>query len=165
MHVAQAGAGPWDGFTSYVVFGAGRPRWGDYGATAVMNGSIWVGSEYVAQTCDYAAYRADPTVRWHTSAARELVDAHQQVDALGSASIEVQEKRPRASGASSCYASARRASFLAFRAACCSAAFAFASAYDSPTSCFPPVQPKAQTTTMIAKMMFHVVVTSCCATE
>jgi hypothetical protein len=61
VHVAQAGAGSWDGFTSYVVFGAGRPRWGDYGATAVMNGSIWVGSEYVAQTCDYTAYRADPT--------------------------------------------------------------------------------------------------------
>jgi hypothetical protein len=61
VHVAQAGAGSWDGFTSYVVFGAGRPRWGDYGATAVMNGSIWVASEYVAQTCDYAAYRSDPT--------------------------------------------------------------------------------------------------------
>ena len=36
VHVGAAGAGPWDGFTSYGVFGAGRPRWGDYGATAVM---------------------------------------------------------------------------------------------------------------------------------
>jgi hypothetical protein len=61
VHVAQTGAGSWDGFTSYVVFGAGRPRWGDYGATAVMNGSIWVASEYVAQTCDYTAYLTDPT--------------------------------------------------------------------------------------------------------
>jgi hypothetical protein len=61
VHVAQAGAGSWDGFTSYAIFGSGRPRWGDYGATAVMNGSIWVASEYVAQTCDYTAYRADPT--------------------------------------------------------------------------------------------------------
>jgi hypothetical protein len=56
VHVAQAGAGSWDGFTSYVVFGAGRPRWGDYGATAVVGNSIWAGAEYVAQTCDYTAY-------------------------------------------------------------------------------------------------------------
>src|SRR4029079_10591848 len=61
VHVAQAGAGSWDGFTSYVVFGAGRPRWGDYGATAVMNGKIWAGAEYVAQTCTYPTYLADPT--------------------------------------------------------------------------------------------------------
>ncbi len=61
VHVAQAGAGSWDGFTSYVIYGSGRPRWGDYGATAVMNGSIWVGAEYVAQTCTYASYLLDPT--------------------------------------------------------------------------------------------------------
>ncbi len=61
VHIAQAGAGSWDGFTSYVQFGAGRPRWGDYGATAVMNGTIWAASEYVAQTCTYAQYLADPT--------------------------------------------------------------------------------------------------------
>jgi len=61
VHVAQAGAGSWDGFTSYIVFGAGRPRWGDYGATTVMNGSIWAASEYVAQTCTYAVYLTDPT--------------------------------------------------------------------------------------------------------
>jgi hypothetical protein len=58
IQVVAAGAGPWDGFTSYVTFGSGRPRWGDYGATAVDGNSIWVASEYVAQTCDYAAYRA-----------------------------------------------------------------------------------------------------------
>jgi hypothetical protein len=61
IQIAAAGAGPWDGFTSYAVFGSGRPRWGDYGATAVDGGSIWVASEYVAQTCDYATYLADPT--------------------------------------------------------------------------------------------------------
>jgi hypothetical protein len=61
VSTAQAGAGPWDGFTSYVVFGSGRPRWGDYGATAAMGNSIWAASEYVAQTCTYAAYFADPT--------------------------------------------------------------------------------------------------------
>src|SRR5262245_11419685 len=51
IQTAAAGAGSWDGFTSYVVFGSGRPRWGDYGATAVDGNSIWVASEYVAQTC------------------------------------------------------------------------------------------------------------------
>ena len=58
--VAQAGAGPWDGFTSYVVFGSGRPRWGDYGATTVMGNSVWAASEYVAQTCTYAQYLVVP---------------------------------------------------------------------------------------------------------
>jgi hypothetical protein len=58
--IAQAGAGPWDGFTSYVQFGSGRPRWGDYGATTVMGDSIWAASEYVAQTCTYAQYLVVP---------------------------------------------------------------------------------------------------------
>jgi hypothetical protein len=61
IQTAAAGVGPWDGFTSYVVFGSGRPRWGDYGATAVDGNSIWVASEYVAQTCNYATYIVDPT--------------------------------------------------------------------------------------------------------
>jgi hypothetical protein len=60
VHVAAAGPGPWDGFTSYVQFGAGRPRWGDYGAAAVDGNSIWVASEYVAQTCTYAEYLTSP---------------------------------------------------------------------------------------------------------
>ena len=58
VHIAAAGAGPWDGFTSYVRFGSGRPRWGDYGAAAVDGNNIWIASEYVAQTCDYATYKA-----------------------------------------------------------------------------------------------------------
>ena len=61
IQTAAAGVGPWDGFTSYVVFGSGRPRWGDYGAAAVDGNSIWVASEYVAQTCNYATYIVDPT--------------------------------------------------------------------------------------------------------
>jgi len=56
VSVAAAGVGPWDGFTSYVAFGSGRPRWGDYGATSVIGGTIYVASEYVAQTCTYAQY-------------------------------------------------------------------------------------------------------------
>ncbi len=61
IQIAAAGAGPWDGFTSYVQFGSGRPRWGDYGAAAVDGNSIWVASEYVAQTCTYDVYKLDPT--------------------------------------------------------------------------------------------------------
>ncbi len=61
VQVAAAGPGPWDGFTNYVVYGSGRPRWGDYGAAAVDGNSIWVASEYVAQTCDYMTYLSDPT--------------------------------------------------------------------------------------------------------
>ena len=61
IQIAAAGAGPWDGFTSYVVFRSGRPRWGDYGAAAVVGSDVWVASEYVAQTCAYAAYIVDPT--------------------------------------------------------------------------------------------------------
>jgi hypothetical protein len=60
VQVAAAGAGSWDGFTSYVVFGAGRPRWGDYGAAAVDGNDIWVASEYTAQTCTYADYLIVP---------------------------------------------------------------------------------------------------------
>jgi hypothetical protein len=61
VSVAAAGAGSWDGFTSYVVFGSGRPRWGDYGAAAVTGDTIWLASEYVAQTCTYAQYLVDRT--------------------------------------------------------------------------------------------------------
>ena len=60
VQVAASGAGAWDGFTSYVVFGAGRPRWGDYGAAAVVGNDIWVASEYVAQTCTYTQYLVTP---------------------------------------------------------------------------------------------------------
>jgi hypothetical protein len=60
VQVAASGAGPWDGFTSYVVFGSGRPRWGDYGAAAVDGTDIWVASEYIAQTCTYAQYLIVP---------------------------------------------------------------------------------------------------------
>jgi hypothetical protein len=60
VSVAAAGAGPWDGFTSYVAFGSGRPRWGDYGAASVTGNTIWAASEYVAQTCTYAQYLVVP---------------------------------------------------------------------------------------------------------
>jgi hypothetical protein len=60
VQVAAAGPGPWDGFTSYLIFGSGRPRWGDYGAAAVVGSDIWIASEYTAQTCTYAEYLVVP---------------------------------------------------------------------------------------------------------
>ena len=61
IHIAGAGLGPQDGFSGYRAFGnPARPRWGDYGATAVVNGTIWVASEYIAQTCTLAQYESAP---------------------------------------------------------------------------------------------------------
>jgi hypothetical protein len=53
------GAAPDDGFTSYKAQVGGNPprtRWGDYGAAAVVGNSIWIASEYIAQSCDYVAW-------------------------------------------------------------------------------------------------------------
>ena len=62
IQIVAAGPGPWDGFTGIVAYGAGRPRWGDYGAAVVDGQTIWIASEYVAQTCAYPVpYFADPT--------------------------------------------------------------------------------------------------------
>jgi hypothetical protein len=60
LHIAADGVGPTDGFTEYGrVFGS-RPRWGDYGAAAVDGNSIWIASEYIAQTCNLAQYEMTP---------------------------------------------------------------------------------------------------------
>jgi hypothetical protein len=56
--VVKEGAGPQDGFTGYLPF-SDRPRWGDYGAAATDGTSIWIASEYIAQTCTSAIYK-DP---------------------------------------------------------------------------------------------------------
>jgi hypothetical protein len=62
IHVIAEGAGPQDGFTGYKpLVTTIRPRWGDYGAAAVDGDTIWIASEYIAQTCTYAAYFVDPT--------------------------------------------------------------------------------------------------------
>jgi hypothetical protein len=62
VHVAAAGAGPSDGFTSYAAFVGDPPRtrWGDYGAAVTDGTSVWIASEYIAQTCTYAQYYPDP---------------------------------------------------------------------------------------------------------
>jgi hypothetical protein len=53
IHIAAAGLGPDDGFTSYKAFVGDPPRtrWGDYGAAVTDGNSIWIASEYIAQTC------------------------------------------------------------------------------------------------------------------
>ena len=69
---AKVGAGPWsfagpggqgaaadDGFSGYKAQrfpNPIRPRWGDYGATAVDGNSVWIASEYIGHTCDYTAW-------------------------------------------------------------------------------------------------------------
>jgi hypothetical protein len=61
IFVAKAGLGPQDGFSGYKAFGnPPRPRWGDYGATAVDGATIWIASEYIAQTCTLAQYETAP---------------------------------------------------------------------------------------------------------
>ena len=60
VKVIAEGVGPEDGFAGYRLFG-GRPRWGDYGATAVdAQGRLWVANEWIAQSCTFAQYVAAP---------------------------------------------------------------------------------------------------------
>jgi hypothetical protein len=58
VHVAAIGLGPADGFTSYKAFVGDPPRtrWGDYGAAVTDGSSIWIASEYIAQTCTLPQY-------------------------------------------------------------------------------------------------------------
>jgi hypothetical protein len=61
IHVAGLGAGPDDGFTLYPpLANPARGRWGDYGAAALDGKSIWIGSEYIAQTCTFDEYKGQP---------------------------------------------------------------------------------------------------------
>jgi len=65
-----AAPGPWDGFTSYVIFGNGRPRWCDYGAAAVDGSNVWVASRYAAQSLrlSYVPHFIRRSVRRHRGA-------------------------------------------------------------------------------------------------
>jgi hypothetical protein len=58
IHVAAAGLGPDDGFTSYKAFVGDPPRtrWGDYGSAVTDGNNIWIASEYIAQTCTLTQY-------------------------------------------------------------------------------------------------------------
>jgi hypothetical protein len=61
IHVIVKGLGPEDGYSAYKAT-SGDPdpvaRWGDYSAAAVDGSSIWIGSEYVGQTCTFAEFVA-----------------------------------------------------------------------------------------------------------
>jgi hypothetical protein len=63
VHIAAAGLGPDDGFTSYKaeVGNPPRTRWGDYGAAVVDGSTIWMASEYIGQTCTLTQWFADTT--------------------------------------------------------------------------------------------------------
>ena len=62
IHIVGAGLGPADGFTSYKAFVGSpiRTRWGDYGAAVTDGSSIWLASEYIAQTCTLQQYLTAP---------------------------------------------------------------------------------------------------------
>jgi hypothetical protein len=62
IHIAAAGLGPEDEFSSYQFFGYDRPRFGDYGAAVADGNTIWVGNEYIDNTGTLAQYMADPTL-------------------------------------------------------------------------------------------------------
>jgi hypothetical protein len=63
VHIAAEGVGPEDGFTGYVAFGGnGVSRWGDYSAAAVDGQTVWVASEYIANTGTLDQYLMDPTL-------------------------------------------------------------------------------------------------------
>jgi hypothetical protein len=64
IHIAAAGLGPADGFTSYKAFVGNPPRtrWGDYGAAVTDGANIWLASEYIGQTCTLAQYFPSPTL-------------------------------------------------------------------------------------------------------
>ena len=53
LHIAAAGLGPDDGFTSYKAFVGDPPRtrWGDYGAAWIDGNDVWIASEWIGQTC------------------------------------------------------------------------------------------------------------------
>jgi hypothetical protein len=61
VRVISEGVGPQDGFSGYRALNdPPRPRWGDYGATAVDGGTLWVASESIEQRCTLAEYIGPP---------------------------------------------------------------------------------------------------------
>jgi hypothetical protein len=54
VRVAGAGKGPEDGFSGYESLTdppSNVARWGDYGAAALSDGTFWIASEFIGQTC------------------------------------------------------------------------------------------------------------------
>lgn len=66
IHIAAEGVGLDDGFTGYrgqVFPNPVRTRWGDYGSAAVDGNTIWIASEYIAQSCSLTQYLTAPLGR------------------------------------------------------------------------------------------------------
>jgi hypothetical protein len=63
IKISGAGVGPADGFTGYPDEGGnGVERWGDYSAAvSTPGGTVWLATEYIAQTCTDAQFAADFT--------------------------------------------------------------------------------------------------------
>jgi hypothetical protein len=60
VQIAAEGLGPQDGYSGYHALSPpDNPRWGDYGGAVPSGGEVWIGSEYIGQTCNLATY-ADP---------------------------------------------------------------------------------------------------------
>lgn len=62
IFVSAYGVGVQDGKSEYPDLSGGkyRPRWGDYGAVATDGQSIWIASEYTAQSCMLQEYLQPP---------------------------------------------------------------------------------------------------------
>jgi hypothetical protein len=63
VHLAAPGVGPDDGFSLYALYGpvtpgVPRPRWGDYSAAVPWGNTVWLGAEYIGQSCSFSEYRA-----------------------------------------------------------------------------------------------------------
>jgi hypothetical protein len=73
IHIAAAGAGPYDGVSGYD--GGGVARWGDYSAAFADGNNIWMATEYVSSVCGDSEYATDllcgmtraPDSNWGTS--------------------------------------------------------------------------------------------------
>jgi hypothetical protein len=59
IHIVTHGVGAQDGVTGYKgqVGDPTRPRWGDYGATAIVGSDIFAAQEYIGQSCSLTEYR------------------------------------------------------------------------------------------------------------
>jgi hypothetical protein len=62
IRIAAEGVGVDDGFTNYKAFVGDPPRtrWGDYGAAVTDGKTIWLASEYIAQSCTLAEWATPP---------------------------------------------------------------------------------------------------------
>jgi hypothetical protein len=65
VRLAAAGVGPQDGFLEYLPLdGPGSaldPRWGDYSAAVPVGNTVWLATEYIAQSCSFATFQRDMT--------------------------------------------------------------------------------------------------------